>query len=118
MIDMEATLRIPSIPATQSYAIVYWRRRVMAGVLLVLFGAGLWTMATWAVNSSIGVDPVGADRPDGGPSELYIVQPGDTLWSIAVGIDSEGDVRNTVDYLADTNGGSSISVGQRLVVGR
>ena len=127
MIDMEATLRIPPIsssssssagPVAPSDALVYWRRRAMAGVLLVLLGAGLWTMATWAVNSSIGVDPVGADRPAAGSGELYIVQPGDTLWSIAAGIDSDSDVRDTVDYLADTNGGSSILVGQRLVIGR
>jgi LysM repeat protein len=61
---------------------------------------------------------VGADRPAAGSGELYIVQPGDTLWSIAAGIDSDSDVRDTVDYLADTNGGSSILVGQRLVIGR
>lgn len=90
----------------------------MAGFLLVLLGAGLWTVATWAVNSSIGVDPVGADRPLSGPGELYIVQPGDTLWSIAAGIDTDGDVRDTVDYLANLNGGSSISAGQRLEIGR
>ncbi len=97
---------------------VYWRRRLAVGLLLTVIGAGLWTIATWALNSSVGVDPVGADRPVAESDELYVVQPGDTLWSIATEVDPTGDVRATVDALAELNGGSSISVGQRLVVTR
>jgi hypothetical protein len=38
------------------------------------------------------------------------------LWSIATAIDSDGDPRDTVDRLSALNGGSSISVGQRLIL--
>lgn len=95
---------------------VYRRRRVAAGVALALVGALLWTIATWATNSTIGVDPVGADR-SGLATEVYVVQPGDTLWSIAAQLDNDGDVRDTVDRLADRNGGSALAAGQRLVLG-
>lgn len=95
---------------------MYWRRRLAVGVLMVLVGAGLWTIATWVTNSSVGVDPVGADRPAPTAEELYVVQPGDTLWSIAADVNPAGDVRATVDALAELNDGSAISVGQRLVL--
>jgi Tfp pilus assembly protein FimV len=45
---------------------------------------------------------------------VHIVQPGDTLWSIAGAIAPEGDVRLVVDRLVDLNGGARLVVGQRL----
>ena len=46
-----------------------------------------------------------------GNSDVYIVQPGDTLWDVATALDVD------VDSLAATNGvGGSLSVGQELVV--
>lgn len=95
---------------------VYWRRRLAVGLLFVVLGAGLWTIATWMTNSSVGVAPVGADRSAPATQEIHVVQPGETLWSIATGIDPDGDVRATVDRLADLNGGAAISVGQRLII--
>ncbi len=97
-------------------ASVYARRRIAVGVLLAVVGAVVWTVATWAANSSVGVAPVGADRT-GTPQQIHIVQPGETLWSIAAELDTDGDVRDTVDRLAERNGGSSLSAGQRLVLG-
>ena len=47
---------------------------------------------------------------------MHVVQPGDTLWTIAATIDTDGDVRDTVDRLAATNGGSALEVGQRLII--
>lgn len=94
---------------------VYVRRRIAVGAALVLVGALLWTVATWATNSSVGVDRVGADRS--GPAQMHVVQPGETLWTIAATIDTDGDLRDTVDMLAERNGGSALQVGQRLVVG-
>ena len=95
---------------------VYWRRRLAAGLLLVVLGAGLWTIATWMTNSSVGVAPVGADRSGPATQEIHVVQPGETLWSIASEVDPGGDVRATVDRLADLNGGAAIQVGQRLII--
>jgi hypothetical protein len=43
-----------------------------------------------------------------------VVQPGDTLWSIARRLQPEGDVRPLVDALADRNGGAGVQAGQRL----
>ena len=46
----------------------------------------------------------------------YVVQPGDTLWSIARRLQPDGDVRPLVDQLVDLNGGTDLAVGQRLPV--
>ena len=46
----------------------------------------------------------------------YVVQPGDTLWSIARRLQPEGDVRPLVDQLVDLNGGTDLAVGARLPI--
>ncbi len=46
---------------------------------------------------------------------FYIVQSGDTLWSIASSL-TDGNIRNYVHSLIELNGGASIDVGQRLIV--
>ena len=46
----------------------------------------------------------------------YVVQPGDTLWSIARRLQPEGDVRPLVDQLVDLNGGTDLAIGQRLPI--
>lgn len=49
----------------------------------------------------------------------YVVQPGDTLWSIAGGISDPGDdVRNVIAHVRHLNSlsSSSLQVGQSLVL--
>ena len=49
--------------------------------------------------------------------EIYVVQPGDTLWEIAGELAVPGeDVRPLVDQLQEVAGGSRLEVGQRLVI--
>ena len=45
-----------------------------------------------------------------------VVQPGDTLWSIAADVAPDADVRITVDQLIALNGASPIIPGQELVL--
>ena len=48
---------------------------------------------------------------------VYVVQPGDTLWSIAERITSDDrDIRHTVDRLAASTGGAMLQPGQRVVL--
>ncbi len=49
--------------------------------------------------------------------EIYIVQPGDTLWAIAGSIAMPGeDVRPLVDSLQEASGDSNLEVGQRIII--
>ena len=44
----------------------------------------------------------------------YVVEPGDTVWSIAAALAPDADPRPLVDEIVDANGGASLDVGQRL----
>jgi hypothetical protein len=46
----------------------------------------------------------------------YVVQPGDTLWSIAVRLDPTGDPRPVVAELADQIGGTTVVPGEQLIL--
>jgi len=47
---------------------------------------------------------------------VYVVQPGDTLWSIAVRLDPSGDPRPTVQRLEHQVGGDAVHPGERVVL--
>ena len=103
-----------AIQKGESHSSVYFRRRIFVGLALIIAGALFWT--AFSLVLGVGEKEVGADLTNTAPREIYIVAPGDTLWSIASGIDEDGDPRDTVDRLAALNGGSSIYAGQRLIL--
>jgi LysM domain-containing protein len=49
-------------------------------------------------------------------ARVHVVQPGDTLWSIARSLHPQGDVRDLVDRLAATRGRDALQVGERIVL--
>ena len=51
-----------------------------------------------------------------GSTGTYVVQPGDTMWSIARRLQPLGDVRPLVHRLIAVNGDAALAVGQRLAV--
>ena len=63
------------------------------------------------VSTASVIDPVVYGQGSG----FYVVRPGDTLWSIASSL-TDGSISSFVDDLVELNGGSSIDVGQRLIV--
>ena len=92
----------------------YAIRRVIAGIVLSVIGALVWTVLAHV--AGLNNDIVGADISPNAPQEIYVVQSGDTLWSIAMTFDADGDPRDTIDRLAELNGGSNLYIGQRLVL--
>jgi hypothetical protein len=92
------------------------RRRLAAiGLAAVLTFAGitagrvLWSAAV----GSSSAEPIGAALITG---EVYVVQPGDTLWSIAERIAPGEDPRPVVAALRARNGDVDLQPGDRLVV--
>jgi len=115
--------RAPSRLAQQA---VYRRRRLVAMVLTVALVFAFVLLATTAVARFAG----GAPSAAGGPSPTsaaatgaagvarpsVVVQPGDTLWTIAAEVAPKADVRITVDQLVALNGSGPIVAGQELVL--
>ena len=102
--------RAPGRVARQA---VYRRRRLaaLALVAVVLVAALLLVNAVVARTAGGGTPiPVAGTSA----SSVHVVQPGDTLWSIARGLGANTDVRLVVDRLVDLNGGAPLQVGQRL----
>ena len=78
-------------------------------VAFVMFGAGA------AANDPL--TPVSADSEVVDAIEIYVVQPGDTLWDIAGRITSaDGDRRDVVDHLKQIAGGADLEIGQPIVI--
>lgn len=68
----------------------------------------------------VGRHPVTSDpalaRAASGHSAVYVVRPGDTLWSIATRVDPQGDPRPLVARLSAQVGGDTVVPGERLVL--
>jgi len=109
-------------PAAVARQATYRRRRIVVALVLsaalLLASAAVARLAGGAPSSAAG-DPsptsAAAVSAAGVAAPLtVVVQPGDTLWSIAAAIAPEVDVRVTVDRLVALNGRSPIVVGQQL----
>ena len=115
-------------PVTRPGARVYRRRRlaVLAAALSVVLVAALaLSLAGRSSTSAVTTDPAGAvlvrepaaygaaGQPVP-PRAVYVVQPGDTIWSIARKLDPSGDTRAMVDRIVAFNGGAALEPGQRL----
>lgn len=100
-------------------AAVYRRRRLVAAGLAAMVCA-VFVATVWVVAGALGGGPLTAPEAPSAPAAIaattVIVQPGDTLWSIARRLQPEGDVRGLVDQLAEVNGSASLRAGQSLVI--
>jgi LysM domain len=87
------------------------RLAVAAAVAAVLLAAAVWLDDGAVVPTQARAAPLAV-----GDDDVYVVQPGDTVWSIARRLDPRGDVRSTVDELVERHGSASVEVGDRLLL--
>ena len=113
-------------PSRLTQQAVYRRRRVLAMLVVLVTVVALVLLATAAVARLAGGAPsaagglpptsAAASSAAGVAAPTVVVQPGDTLWSIAAEVAPDADVRLTVDQLVALNGGAPIVPGQELVL--
>jgi hypothetical protein len=112
-------------PARVAQQASYRRRRVVAALVVLVAIVSLTLLATAAVTRIADGNPspaVGELSPTsaaaasaaGVAAPTVVVQPGDTLWTIAAEAAPEADVRITVDRIRAINGSAPIVVGQEL----
>ena len=101
--------RQPRPRVTRSHrAAVYWRRRLIAAAL----GLGLVLTATHA-GAALGGSTT--TSPERSPHVLsVVVQPGDTLWSIAQRLAPKSDPRSVVDAIIEARGTSDLQPGETV----
>lgn len=112
----ELTLVAPSRPTGRALvrrpvpAATYRRRR-----LVVALGLVALTVVALRAGAALGGSPLAAsERP---PSATrYVVQPGDTLWSIASHLAPGEDLRPVVDRLAAQHGSSDLQPGDTIAL--
>jgi nucleoid-associated protein YgaU len=105
----------PDVDVRPAPTVATYRRRRLVALLAVGVVAVLLVLAAGRAAATF-LD-VPASVPERRPVPAsYVVQPGDTLWSIAERLDPTGDVRPLVDVLARLNGGTDLVVGQQLLV--
>ncbi len=103
-------------PAVKLSPSVYRRRRFLVSVALGLLVSALSLLGGELIGRVTGTTGAPVVAAVGEPV-VYVVQPGDTLWSIAGSINPEGrDVRSTVDRLVEVAGGPILQPGQRIVL--
>jgi hypothetical protein len=95
-------------------AATYRRRRLVAAMVAVLALVVLLNVAASLLG--VGSEPAGVERARPVVERSVVVQPGDTVWSIAAELAGEGDVRPVVDAIVDANGSSALQAGERLVI--
>ena len=114
---------VPAVPASGEPVrlpeAVYRRRR--AAVAMILAAALTLVLALGRPDRvppgeanpwpSTGDASLPADLPG-----VYVVQPGDTLWDIALAI-APGDPRSLVHDLSEAAGGAALEPGQQIVIG-
>jgi len=93
----------------------FWFRRVavLLAALLLVAGVGL---VLRAAGGSITHEPPAAPANPSTATADYVVQPGDTLWSVARRVHPEGDIRPFVDRLVAARGGAGLAVGEVIHV--
>jgi len=108
-----AQVRTRPLPAA-----VYRRRRLGALVVLtaVVLVVALAVVGAGALLARPSVGAPATPAAASGPTSAraYVVQPGDTLWSIARTLHPHGDLRPVVDRLEARAGGADLVPGQRI----
>jgi hypothetical protein len=120
--DVTRVAFVARAPSRSAPTVRTYRRRRLAVLLAAIAAVLLAPMAASRAVAAIRDVPASvperrpAPAPSGPEDVGYLVQPGDTLWSIARRLQPKGDVRALVHQLVDANGGADLQVGQWVVL--
>ena len=96
-------------PTTQ----VFVRRRLLVSLVLIAVIVALWVGAG-SVLANRGGAPASTSAVR--PATTYLVQSGDTMWSIAARFHGQSSQVGYVDALVAVNGGAALQIGQLMTL--
>ncbi len=104
-----------ALPSRQR-EMVYVRRRVLVSLVLLAVVVAIW-LGVGSVLANRGGDPASAStvRP-ADATQVYVAQPGDTMWSLAQRFGGTSSAENYLDELIAANGGTSVAIGQAITL--
>lgn len=113
-------MRVPTTySARRSSPAVYRRRRLVVLFCVVSLSFLAWSGLRQLADTS-GDGPLTVAGRSAAPQLIttakVVVEPGDTLWSIARRMQPTGDVRPLVSSLIDAHGGRPLQVGETIEV--
>ncbi len=119
--DRPEGLRLVRGEERQSAPVVSLKRRVPSEVrlrrtLLVVMGLLLGVLALPLSGTGGHSHPIGSASAETTGPITYVVQPGDSLWSIAERVDPSGDPRPLMARLASQVGSDTVVPGERVVL--
>jgi hypothetical protein len=102
-------------PRPRSSTATYWRRRVAAAALAVVI-----VLVAAQAGGALGDSPLAVSERRPATSSYsgttrYVVEPGDSLWSIAEELRPGEDPRPVVDALAEARGDAPLIPGETIV---
>ena len=101
--------RVDNRPSTQ----VFLRRRVLVALVFIAVFVAL-TIGAGSVLANRGGAPASTSAVR--PAISYVVQPGDTVWSISENLRGGASQSDYVDALVSALGGASLQVGQVITL--
>lgn len=102
---------------TPSSAVRRRRRRLLLGATAVGLVTALALPLTGLAGRPAGRHPAaGASQAAATGATVYVVRPGDTLWSIASRFDAGGDPRPLAEAMARETGSATVVPGERITI--
>jgi nucleoid-associated protein YgaU len=94
----------------------YTRRRIVAALVLTLIVLASWVAVRALESTAVLGAPTQPSPTMPVATGSYVVQPGETFWSIVRRVDPAGDPRPVVDRLVAAHGGSQLQAGDVIVL--
>ena len=105
-----------ALPVRRPTAATYRRRRLVVGGIMAFLAVSGGLAVNEVLTGASGVTASAAPAGSAPVRSTVTAQPGDTLWAIARVHHGEIDIDRYLDRLITLNGGTSIQVGQAVVL--
>ncbi len=88
----------------------------LAAVLAAVVALGVAIVVASRIVMALGGAPASTSERHPNNPQIHVVQPGESMWSIAQSARPDADIATIVRAMVVANGGSTLQVGQQLAI--